>query len=135
MIPPFDQQGYLPPGVHGATMEEVAALFGQGTEVRQAQVESLYWLLDVARKAGVRRIIIDGSFTTRAREPNDVDCVLLIDSSFPLDPGACEELLEGFPYLQLMLEETPIFDYLVTVTFATDRRGIPKGMIEVLSWN
>jgi hypothetical protein len=67
MIPEFNENGYLPPGIHPATLEEVAARFGQGSEVRQAQMESLRWLLDLARRAGVQRFIVNGSFVTNDR--------------------------------------------------------------------
>jgi hypothetical protein len=78
MIPDYNDNGYLPPGIHRATVEEMATRFGQESEVRQAQMESLRWLIDLARKAGVQRIVVNGSFVTEKLEPNDVDCVLLI---------------------------------------------------------
>ena len=88
MIPPFDEHGYLPPGVHAATFGEVETRFGCGSELRRGQMESLRWLLDLARRAGVIRLIINGSFVTDVFEPNDVDCVLLIGTGFPQDQAA-----------------------------------------------
>ena len=88
MIPEFNDDGYLPPGIHPATLEEIAARFGQESELRQVQMESLRWLVDLARRS--RRfndIIVNGSFVTDALEPNDVDCVLLIAPGFPSDAG------------------------------------------------
>jgi hypothetical protein len=41
MIPDYNDDGYLPPGIHCATLEEIAARFGQESELRQAQMESL----------------------------------------------------------------------------------------------
>ena len=73
MIPEFDDRGYLPAGIHGATLEEVAARFGQESELRRVQVESLKWLIDLAQRAGARRLIANGSFVTDVVEPNDVD--------------------------------------------------------------
>ncbi len=52
MIPDLDENGYLPPGIHGATMEEVAERFGCQSESRRAQMESLRWLVDLAARAG-----------------------------------------------------------------------------------
>ena len=49
MIPPFNDDGYLPPGIHPATLEEIAARFGQESELRRAEMESLQWLVQVAR--------------------------------------------------------------------------------------
>jgi hypothetical protein len=52
MIPPFDDNGYLPPGVYRATLDEIVARFGQESEMREAQAESLQWLVDLAKRAG-----------------------------------------------------------------------------------
>jgi hypothetical protein len=41
-------------------------------------MESVGWLIDLAARAGVARIVLNGSFVTNIIEPNDVDCVLLI---------------------------------------------------------
>jgi len=64
MIPAFADTGYLPPGVHPATLEEIEARFGRESEVRLAQMESIRWLVDLAARAGVARIILNGSFVT-----------------------------------------------------------------------
>ncbi len=77
MIPAFYDNGYLPPGIHLATLDEIRDRFGLESEVRRAQMESLVWLVDLARSAGIRRIVVNGSFVTDILEPNDVDCVLL----------------------------------------------------------
>ena len=53
--------------------------------------------------AGVERIVINGSFVTDICEPNDVDCVLLIGTGFPHDPGAEAELIQGLPFLDIDL--------------------------------
>jgi hypothetical protein len=34
MIPPFNDDGYLPAGTHPATLDEVAARFGHESELR-----------------------------------------------------------------------------------------------------
>ena len=33
MIPDFNDDGYLPPGIYRATLEEIAARFGQESEL------------------------------------------------------------------------------------------------------
>ncbi|MFO0957280.1 MAG: hypothetical protein U0800_07400 [Isosphaeraceae bacterium] len=127
MIPPFEPSGYLPPGIHPATIEEVEERFGRESELRRVQMESLGWLLDLARKAGVRRIVLNGSFVTDVYEPNDVDCALLIEDDFPRDPLAVEEILEGLPFLDVELVNPDGWDELVGKLYATDRRGTPMG--------
>lgn len=58
MIPAYTDEGYLPPGSHPATLEEIAARFGQESELRRVQTESLRWLVELARRAGVVRIVV-----------------------------------------------------------------------------
>ena len=133
MIPPFGDQGYLPPGVHPATLDEVEARFGRESELRRVQMESLRWLVELARRAGVERLVINGSFVTEVLEPNDIDCVLLIGAGFPRDLRAEAELLAGLPFLELSLVDQADFELLVDEFFATDRHSVGKGMVEVIS--
>ncbi|MFV1965374.1 MAG: hypothetical protein ACC628_08120 [Pirellulaceae bacterium] len=132
MIPAFDDEGYLPPGIHLATVQEISARFGQESELRRVQMESLRWLVELARRAGVQRIVVNGSFVTDKLEPNDVDCVLLIAPAFPSDAAAEAELLTGLPFINMELVNQKVFDQFTQQTFATDRNRLPKGMIEVM---
>jgi hypothetical protein len=131
VIPQFTDDGYLPPGIHSATLEEVAVRFGQESELRRVQMESVRWLVELARRAGAQRIVVNGSFVTGKLEPNDVDCVLLIGSDFPRDAAAEVELLAGLPFINLELVDVEGFEHLTERTFATDRNMIAKGMVEV----
>jgi hypothetical protein len=132
MIPPFDESGLLPAGVHRATLAEIAARFGSISELRRVQMESVGWMVDAAVRAGVRRIVLNGSFATNTMEPNDVDCVLLLVAGQPRDRDAMKELRAGFPFLDIKLVGQPDFDEYVNFTFATDRAGTPKGIVEVV---
>ena len=132
MIPPFDDNGFLPHGIHLATVDEIADRFGQEPEVRRAQMESICWLVEIVQRAGIERIVLNGSFVTDQYEPNDVDCVLLVDRTAELDRGAMDELLiEGLPFLEINIVEQTEFD-LLTQYFATDRFRSRKGMLEVI---
>jgi len=132
MIPAFDDSGFLPPGIHPATPAEIEARFGRESELRRVQMESVRWMADLAIRAGVQRIVLNGSFVTDIMEPNDVDCVLLIGRGFPADPIAEGELNAGLPLLEMKLVGQADFDDYVNVTFGTNRMGVPKGMIEVI---
>lgn len=123
------------PGVHPAELDEVEARSGRESELRRVEMESIRWLMDLAGPAGVRRVVINGSFTTAVLEPNDVDCALLIGPGFPQDAKAEEELIEGLPFLDIHLVRQDGWDELVGEIFATDRRRNPRGMIEVVSWS
>ena len=135
MIPPFDEHGYLPPGIHRATLDEIEARFGLEPELRRVQMESLRWLVEIAQRAGVERLIVNGSFATDEFEPNDVDCVLLANADFPQDTEAEAELIAGLPFLQIDVLKQKDFDVMVEMIFATDRRFRRKGMLEVIPWN
>ena len=131
MIPNFNDDGYLPPGIYPATLEDISARFGQESELRQVQMQSLRWLVELARRSGVLKIVVNGSFVTDKLEPNDVDCVLLIGPGFPRDPAAEAELLAGLPFINLELVDAEAFRQFTERTFATDRNLVPKGMLEV----
>ncbi|MFI5454825.1 MAG: DUF6932 family protein [Isosphaerales bacterium] len=132
MIPEFNDVGYLPPGVHLASLDEIAVRFGQESEIRQAQMDSVRWLVDIAKKAGVQRLIINGSFVTDVFEPNDVDCALLLSADFPLDSAAAADLSEGLPFIDLHMTEAKEFAIMVEQLYASDRDAVPKGVIEVI---
>lgn len=132
MIPPFDDSGTLPPGVHRATLEETGARFGRGSELRRVQMESIHWLMDLAVRAGVRRIVLNGSFVTDIMEPNDVDCALLAPAGDPASRKAFRELRAGLPFVDAtIIRGDSRFDAYLRGIFAKDRFGMPKGMIEL----
>src|SRR3990170_1782153 len=113
MIPPFDDSGFLPPGVYPATLAEIEARFGRQSELRRVQMDSVRWMVDLAVRAGVQRIVLNGSFVTDIMEPNDVDCVLLIGRGFPADPVAAAELNAGLPFIEIALAGQADFDEFV----------------------
>jgi hypothetical protein len=133
MIPPFDEFGRLPPGTHPATLAEIDARFGQQSELRRVQMESVRWMFELAAKAGAERVVLNGSFVTDIIEPNDVDCVVMFIPGRRQDPQAFQELLAGFPFLDIAVVEPAEFDEFVQDIFAADRFGVRKGMIEVIA--
>ncbi len=102
------------------------------SELRRVQMESLIWMVELAARAGVQRIVLNGSFVTNIIEPNDVDCVLLAGTGQQLDAAAENELREGLPFLEIALVREREFKKLVEVYFATDRKGIAKSMVELV---
>ena len=106
MIPPFEENGYLPPGTHRATLDEIEPRFGGKPEIRRAQMQSLHWLVDIARRAGAARLVINGSFVTDIPEPNDLDCAELIDPAQMHDASAVAELGRGLPFLEIQVLES-----------------------------
>ena len=73
----FDDEGYLPPGIHPATWAMAAERFGR-TAVRRRLLAGLRDGARFLAVAGCRRIWLAGSFVTdiegrEARPPRDID--------------------------------------------------------------
>lgn len=83
MLPPFDDIGYLPPGIHACSVQELVDRFGSGSDERLVEMDELSQLMDAAREAWVRRFMVDGSFVTGKLSPNDVDIVILPGIDYP----------------------------------------------------
>src|SRR6185437_12696403 len=72
MVPDFDEDGKLPPGIHLAAWAEVAARFGWN-KCRRRLLKGLAAALEVLRTAGCRTVYLDGSFVTNKATPGDYD--------------------------------------------------------------
>ena len=72
MIPPFDTDGNLPPGLHWATWDEIAERFGV-TARRDELLAGLRRALDALRDAGCGVAYVDGCFVTANLRPEDFD--------------------------------------------------------------
>jgi hypothetical protein len=77
MLPPFDDFGNLPAGIHPCSIDELVSRFGGGSEERETQIVELLHFIEAAKSTGVRRLMVNGSFVTGKLAPNDVDVVLL----------------------------------------------------------
>ena len=87
MIPDFDADGNLPPGVHWATWQEFVQRFGMSPH-RDKLLMGLRSALDGLKAAGCQAVYIDGSFVTTKSVPNDFDACWDIEGVNPdlLDP-------------------------------------------------
>jgi hypothetical protein len=72
MLPAFDSEGNLPPGIHICTWEEFVARFGI-TPHRLNLIAGLKIAIMQLREAGCSTIYVDGSFVTRKLIPGDFD--------------------------------------------------------------
>jgi hypothetical protein len=84
-----------------ASLAEIAARFGQESEILWAQLDFVRWLVDMAKKSGAQWLILNGSVVTDVFEPNDVDCAVLLSADFPLDLAAAANLSEGLPFIDM----------------------------------
>jgi hypothetical protein len=82
-LPALSTNGFLPPGVHQATQDEIAQRFGINTPRRQVLMNRLRHLLTLARSTGqLRRAFVWGSFVTEKSFPRDLDLLLLMAKEF-----------------------------------------------------
>ena len=84
MIPPFDEYGRLPDGIHDCTLEEAAERFGafQHSERRPQLWARFTEFIGEAKACDlVEALLVDGSFVTANTDPSDVDLVLVVSPS------------------------------------------------------
>ena len=87
-LPPFQESGDLPEGIHAAKFEDIVSRFGIGSTRREDVTANLDRIYRLARKTGsLDRFIIFGSYITDKLEPNDVDVILVMYDEF--DHRAC----------------------------------------------
>ncbi len=72
MIPPFDERGNLPPGIHKADWDELETRLG-GTSWREFLLIGLRDALECLRAAGCRTAYVNGSFASAKESPADFD--------------------------------------------------------------
>ena len=61
MLPEFDENGYLPAAIHVCSVDECVARFGSGSPERDVETKELLRFIDWARRAGIHRMIVNGS--------------------------------------------------------------------------
>ncbi len=127
MLPPFDEFGYLPRGIHPASVEEIISRFGHGSPEREVEARELADLVDWARKNHVGRLIVNGSFVTDKQVPNDIDVVLL-PCQDERQQKPMFEAEQVWPFIQILIaaDEADLKCWAAD-DFGTDRNGRPKG--------
>jgi hypothetical protein len=83
-IPPLNNDGLLPPGVHDSTLDELRERFGQfqTTDRRYRLYEQFErYVKELQGTGSIMAIIVDGSFVTSRSDPNDIDLILILSSA------------------------------------------------------
>ena len=125
-IPPFNELGYLPPGIYEITWTQLMERFATNPQ-RLRLVTGLAAALRKLAIAGCRRVLIGGSFVTSKEHPNDFDGWY---ESFGLDfdlldPLFLEDVESQMEVFGGTLFDPPSYEGF----FQTDREGRPKGVI------
>ena len=133
MLPPLNEFGYLPPGIHPCSLDEIIERFGGGSPEREVETQELIEFVSWARRAGVQRLIVNGSYVSGKRVPNDADIVILPGNDYPRDEKPSSELETHWPFLQVFVavDEVDLTQWSLR-DFGTDRNRRPKGVVEVL---
>lgn len=92
MIPPFNERGNLPAGIHEASWSEIETRFGT-TPWRRSLLLGLQDAIECLRSAGVRAVYLDGSFVTSKVAPADFDACWAPQG---VDLGALDPVLRDF---------------------------------------
>lgn len=83
IFPDFNENGDLPVGIYGATLQEVIEHFGTRNLQRRRIAQRLIRIYDLAiRTKHLKRFIVFGSFVTEKLNPNDIDIFLLMNDEF-----------------------------------------------------
>ena len=142
MIPAFTEQDFLPPGIYQATLDEFKERFVvfQRSDRRLRLFVQLEKLLDQAARAGiVKRILIAGSFVSAKPEPNDFDCIVVLDPSivgkplrpfeYNLESRQMARRMFGGDIMSALDHSTALQQYLEF--FQTARDGKRIGIVEL----
>ncbi len=143
MLPPFNDRGDLPPGVHPAPWEEAGQRFGRLTADRVRALAKLRHLHELAHQTGkLNRFLVFGSFVSNAPRPRDVDVVLIMAADFKVEDAPREsqtvyshadaEARFGasiFWIRERMLSPEHLHEFIDT--WQTKRDGTKRGILEI----
>ncbi len=80
-LPPLNEFGFLPAGIHEASLEEMEANFAQ-TPARRELWRRLLWFLAEVTNGHFSYIYLAGGFVTSKEAPTDMDVILQTRASF-----------------------------------------------------
>ncbi len=141
MIPEFDENGNLPPGVHFCEWEEFLERFGDNDR-RLYLIQGLRLAMEQLKEAGCRTIYINGSFTTIKPNPRDFDAcwdsedvdINYLRCNAPRLLNSFDQQTQKSTYKgEIFLSDEPVGDYgLDSFTFfQRDRLKNRKGIIAI----
>lgn len=143
MIPPFDIDGNLHPGIHEATWFEFQQRFCifSRSDRRVAICRNIESLIQDAHGSQiVERVIFGGSFVTQKAEPNDFDCIVVLKPNVEYESLGPTQLWVADTRQASRRYNGDVFvakanDVLLTTLLsflATNREGKNVGVVSVL---
>jgi len=138
MIPKFNEKGYLPKGIHKATLNEIKQRFGRNSPKRKELFKGLQSLVQLLHKhqGTLKELLLNGSFATNKELPGDLDCILVVKEDFDFNSPEAEQLQNAKKlfnvHLFTFIEEDVIRYRKLADFFGHDRDGKPKGLVGVI---
>lgn len=131
MIPAFENDGFLPKGIHDATGEELTIRFCNGKH-RKGLSKAITDLLDFASLRGATDVIFGGSFVTTAVEPSDIDCMIVFDQENQI-PDYFDRLELDGTKLDIFYasRDQPALLSAIARLLSENRKGRPVGVLSV----
>jgi len=87
-IPPLDQTGVLPPGIHDCTLDDLSRVFGRFSfSDRRIRLTGRLkdYVTELSATGIAKCIYVDGSYVTSKDEPGDIDLLLILRDDVNLD--------------------------------------------------
>lgn len=145
-LPALLPTGYLPPGIHAATLREVQERFGAGSNVRRRQRDLLQHVVNAAHEyASIKRVLVWGSFVSSKLEPEDLDYSLIVSIEHGrtdvqrghrrfLVPADARRYY-GVDRSYLVIKDYPLDVYAERLDFiCRNREQVPRGIVEISLW-
>ena len=146
VIPQFREDGWLPPGHHPITWEELIEVFdGESGSRREQILTRLILWRDRARSHGLTgRLLLDGSFISTKQEPGDFDGIfvgaegtedILVknpEAQLLLNYLVCKEIYGGdlLFFSAAAIRKYPEFCRIDGFDYSKDQK--PKGLVELI---
>jgi hypothetical protein len=144
-LPDTLANGFLPPGVHAARLDDILERFGTVTPRRVVLADRLQELVRLAQATQqLQRVFLFGSFVTDASFPRDLDVFLLMHEGFDREFGSLPLPQRAvFDYEQARLVfEADIFWATEAIgaeelmawlgVYQLSREMVPRGIVEIL---
>jgi hypothetical protein len=120
VVPDFDLNGNLPPGVYEVSLGEIEHRF-TWNDRRKKLFEGLRAAINNLSQANVKRVWIDGSFVTNKDAPNDIDGCWESDKDVDADK-IDPVFLDMYPPRKAMKEKYGV-DFLISGVLIADSPG------------
>lgn len=134
----LNKDGYLPKGIHKATLNEIKQRFGSSSSKRKELFKGFQSLVQLLRKhkGDIKEFLLNGSFVTNKELPKDFDCILIVKKDFDFNSPEVKqlrrskELFNG--HILTAIEEDTIECHRLIDFFGHDRDRKPKGLVGVI---